>query len=176
MPIFIESFKRICKSTKSKFAQFVRTSYFRFFFFFNYSQRCAFDDGTAMTVVYKKCAPGLQTGQEVIIANDERTKRLLFHQRAKSKHGRKCVFPLEIFTENSSIEIRYDLIDAEISICSPSVLSLFADNFDFQTRDDFIRGLLINEEILASTIYVSELPNEQYAAKVKDWQMYRIVR
>lgn len=146
------------------------------FFFLNYSQRCAFDDGTAMTVVYKKCAPGLQTGQEVIIANDERTKRLLFHQRAKSKHGRKCVFPLEIFTENSSIEIRYDLIDAEISICSPSVLSLFADNFDFQTRDDFIRGLLINEEILASTIYVSELPNEQYAAKVKDWQMYRIVR
>lgn len=129
-----------------------------------------------MTVVYKNSAPGLQTGLEVIVANDERTKRLLFHQRAKSKNGRKCVFPLEIFTENSSIEIRHDLIDAEISICSPSVLSLFADNFDFQSRDDFIRGLLINEEILASTIYVSELPSEQYATKVKDWQMYRIAR
>ena len=103
-----------------------------------------------MTIVYKKRAPGLKTGQEVIIANDDRTKRLLFHQRAKSKHGQKCVF------ENSSIEIRHDLIDPEISICSPSVL--------------------LNEEILASTIYVSELPNEQYAAKVKDWQMYRIVR
>lgn len=129
-----------------------------------------------MTVVYKKSASGLQTGQEVIVANDERTKRLLFHQRAKFKHGRKCVFPLEIFTENSALDIRYDMTDPGIAICSPSVLSLFADNFDFQTRDDFIRGLLINEEILASTIYVSELPNEQYAAKVTDWQMYRIVR
>lgn len=144
--------------------------------FYHHRQRCAFDEGTAMTVVYKNSAPGLQTGLEVIVANDERTKRLLFHQRAKSKNGRKCVFPLEIFTENSSIEIRHDLIDAEISICSPSVLSLFADNFDFQSRDDFIRGLLINEEILASTIYVSELPSEQYATKVKDWQMYRIAR
>lgn len=129
-----------------------------------------------MTVVYKKSAPGVSTGQEVIIANDARTKRLLFHQRVKAKKGRKCVFPLEIFTEQGAVEIRHDLSDPEIAICSPSVLSLFADNFDFQTRDDFIRGLLINEEILASTIYVSELASEQYAAKVKDWQMYRIVR
>lgn len=129
-----------------------------------------------MTVVYKKSAPGISTGQEVIIANDARSKRLLFHQRVKAKKGRKCVFPLEIFTEHGEVEIRHDLSDPEIAICAPSVLSLFADNFDFQTRDDFIRGLLINEEILASTIYVSELGREQYAAKVKDWQMYRIVR
>lgn len=129
-----------------------------------------------MTVVYKKCAPGLSTGQEVIIANDARSKRLLFHQRVNAKRGRKCIFPLEIFTENSAVELRHDLVDPEIAICAPSVLSLFADNFDFLTRDDFIRGLLINEEILASTIYVSELESGQYAAKVKDWQMYRIVR
>lgn len=131
-----------------------------------------------MTVVYKKSSPGLKTGQEVIIANDARTKRLLFHQRVKtnSKASKSCVLPLEIFTENAVVDVRHDLNDPDIAICSPSVLSLFADNFDFETRDDFIRGLLINEEILASTIYVSELPNEQYAAKVKDWQMYRIVR
>lgn len=130
-----------------------------------------------MTVVFKKSPPGLYTGQEVIIANDARTKRLLFHQRVKSnkKSDRNCVFPLEIFTENTEVEIRHDLIDPDIAICAPSVLSLFADNFDFATRDDFVRGLLINEEILASTIYVSELPSEQYAAKVKDWLMYRIV-
>ncbi|XP_055303842.1 translation initiation factor eIF-2B subunit epsilon isoform X2 [Sitodiplosis mosellana] len=140
-------------------------------------KRCAFDEGTAMTVVFKKCVPGISTGQEVIIANDARTKRLLFHQRVRSnkKASRNCILPLEIFTENSDVELRHDLSDPDIAICAPSVLSLFADNFDFETRDDFIRGLLINEEILASTIYVSELPSEQYAAKVKDWQMYRIV-
>lgn len=130
-----------------------------------------------MTLVYKKTAPGLSTGQEVIIANDARTKRMLFHKRlATAKDARHCVLPLEIFTEHSEVEIRHDLSDPEIAICAPSVLSLFADNFDFETRDDFIRGLLINEEILASTIYFAELSNEQYAAKVKNWQMYRIVR
>lgn len=131
-----------------------------------------------MTIVVKKSAPGISTGQEVIIANDARTKRLLFHQRVKAnaKTSRNCILPLNIFTENGVVEIRHDLCDPEIAICSPSVLSLFADNFDFQTRDDFLRGLLINEEILASTIYVSELVSEEYAAKVKDWQTYRIVR
>lgn len=131
-----------------------------------------------MTVVFKKSAPGVSTGQEVIIANDALTKRLVFYQRVKAntKKARNCVFPLEIFMEHSAVEVRHDLFDPEIAICAPSVLSLFADNFDFETRDDFIRGLLINEEILASTIYVAELPNQQYAAKVKNWQMYRIVR
>lgn len=131
-----------------------------------------------MTIVFKKKAPGLTTGQEVVIANDSRTKRLLFHERIKAgaKPKRYCTLPLEIFTENSEVEVRHDLSDPEIAICAPSVLSLFADNFDFETKDDFIRGILINEEILASTIYVAELSNEQYAANVSDWQMYRYVR
>lgn len=77
---------------------------------------------------------------------------------------------------NSEVLLQHNLIDPQIAICAPSVLPLFADNFDFETRDDFIRGLLINEEILASTIYVSELPTEQYAAKVSNWQTYQNVR
>lgn len=127
-----------------------------------------------MTVVFKKSAPGLSTGQEVVIASDARTNRLLFHQRrSTAADDRYCTLPLEIFTDHSEVELRHDLSDPVIAICSPSVLSLFADNFDFESRDDFVRGLLINEEILASTIYVAELPEEQYALKVNNWQMYR---
>lgn len=130
-----------------------------------------------MTVIYKKSPPGLSTGQEVIIANDARTKRLLFHERVKQNQTKKkCILPLDIFNQNSEVQIRHDLSDPEIAICSPSTLSLFADNFDFETRDDFIRGLLINEEILSCTIYVSLLGDGEYAAKVKDWQMYQMVR
>ena len=32
-------------------------------------------------------------------------------------------------------------------MCSPQVLSLFTDNFDYQTRDDFVKGILTNEEV-----------------------------
>ena len=130
-----------------------------------------------MTVIYKKAAPGVCTGEQMIIVNDARTKRMLYHQRLQSRtpDQRYCTLPLEIFTEHSEVEIHNDLSDPQIAICAPSVLSLFADNFDFESRDDFIRGLLINEEILASTIYMAELPSEQYAAKVQNWQMYQIV-
>lgn len=62
-----------------------------------------------------------------------------------------------------------------MAIGSPSMLSLFSDNFDFETRDDFVRGILINEEILDSRIYVSLLPREQYARKVNNWLTYQIV-
>lgn len=133
-----------------------------------------------MTVVFKKKSPGIPVDDKVIIAVDSRTKRLLYHYRVPHhKHQRqitKCEIPLEIFTVNSEVEIRNDLIDPQIAICSPEVLSQFADNFDFATRDDFIRGLLINEEILESTIYFAELSSEQYAAQVRNWQMYQIVR
>jgi len=55
------------------------------------------------------------------------------------------------------------------------MLSLFSDNFDFQTRDDFVRGLLINEELLDSRIYVALLPAAQYAHKVNSWPAYQLV-
>lgn len=136
------------------------------------------DDGAAMTVIFKKKSPGSPFGEDIIVVTDARSNRLLFHQRIashKADEQRVCNMPLEIFIDHSETEVRDDLCDPQIAICSPSVLSLFADNFDFATRDDFIRGLLINEEILASTIYFAELPTEQYAARVRNWQMYQIV-
>lgn len=137
---------------------------------------CKLDKGAAMTVVFKKTSPGHRTGNEVIIATDKDTNRLLFHQRLNPQQKeRNFELPLEIFLVNSEVAVRHDLVDPQIAICSPAALPLFADNFDFATRDDFVRGLLINEEILASTIYFSELPAEQYAARVSDWQSYQLV-
>lgn len=33
-------------------------------------------------------------------------------------------------------------------LASFQVAELFTDNFDYQTRDDFVRGILVNEEVL----------------------------
>lgn len=43
--------------------------------------------------------------------------------------------------------VRHDLIDTHICVCTPRVVELFVDNFDYKTKNDFIRGLLINEEV-----------------------------
>ncbi|KAJ6648763.1 Translation initiation factor eIF-2B subunit epsilon [Pseudolycoriella hygida] len=137
---------------------------------------CKFDKGAAMTVIYKKAGTEYRTGNEVVIAMDKDSNRLLFHQRLNPvQKERHFSIPLDIFLVNSDVIIRHDLIDPQIAICAPSVLPLFADNFDFESRDDFVRGLLINEEILASSIYVAELESEEYAARVHNWQTYQMV-
>lgn len=105
-----------------------------------------------------------------------RSKRLHFHERlyANGCKESKLQIPLEIFIQNSEIALLHGLIDPQVTIGSPSMLSLFSDNFDFETRDDFIKGLLINEEILDSRIYVSLLPSGQYARRVNNWHSYQI--
>lgn len=143
--------------------------------FFN-RQNSQFDKGTAMTVVYKQTSTEAREHQDLVIGVDKDSNRLLFHKRI-SKHvkGDKITIPLEIFLANPEVVLHSDILDPQIAICGPSALPLFSDNFDFATRDDFIRGLLINEEILASTIYVSFLPIQQYAAKIYNWRSYQII-
>ena len=81
------------------------------------------------------------------------------------------VFLQEIFKENAEVDLRYDLIDSHISICSPNVLPLFSDNFDYQTWDHFVRGILINDEIMGNSIYLHQL-QESYGAEVSNIHMY----
>lgn len=52
-----------------------------------------------------------------------------------------------MLTVNSELEIRYDLLDSHIAICSPVVPQIFTDNFDYLTRDDFVKGLFVDEEV-----------------------------
>ena len=77
--------------------------------------------------------------------------------------------------ENSSVDLRYDLVDTHISICSQTVLPLFSDNFDYQSWGDFVKGILISEEILDNTIYCHQLEGS-YAAQVSNVQMYDSIR
>lgn len=45
-------------------------------------------------------------------------------------------------------QVRTDLIDTNISICSPEVLLMFSDNFDYQSlKRDFVAGTLSEEEL-----------------------------
>lgn len=78
--------------------------------------------------------------------------------------------------EHSSVTILHNVRDTHIAICSPSVLPLFSDNFDYQTKDDFVRGLLMNEEILGSTVYCTILKGNGYGGAVSNWGMFQMLR
>lgn len=138
-----------------------------------HKENCKRDKDTAMTVVYKKISPGQRTGNEILIATDKSTSRLLYYQRLHPTiKENKFKFPIDIFLNNQEVELHHDLMDPQISICSITALPLFSDNFDYETRDQFIRGLVMGQELEIGSIYVAQLSNEQYAAKVSDWMAY----
>ena len=53
----------------------------------------------------------------------------------------------ELLEGHPSIDLHYDLVDCQISICSPHVPQLFTDEFDYLTRDHFVKGILEHEEV-----------------------------
>uniref|UniRef100_A0A1I7X9W7 Translation initiation factor eIF2B subunit epsilon n=1 Tax=Heterorhabditis bacteriophora TaxID=37862 RepID=A0A1I7X9W7_HETBA len=66
----------------------------------------------------------------------------------------------------SDVVIRRDVVDSGIALCSLNISAQFSDNFDFQNRDDVIREILVNEEILMQNIHISVLPETEAAVSV----------
>ncbi|KAI2635749.1 nucleotide-diphospho-sugar transferase [Hypomontagnella submonticulosa] len=77
--------------------------------------------------------------------------------------------------ENREAEARTDLIDAEIDICTPDVLALWSESFDYELpRANFLHGVLKDWELNGKMIH-TEIVNEGYSARVRNLQMYDAV-
>ncbi len=133
------------------------------------------DKMSVMTCIYKRARPGHPTRSiedDILIARNSSDGRLLYCSKPS---GKKTVsIPLSVIEENPELELHYDILDCDVSICAPSVPPLFSDNFDYQTRHHFIRGILNNEEITGNRIY-SHFISDQYAARVSNLCTYDAV-
>jgi translation initiation factor eIF-2B subunit epsilon len=70
------------------------------------------------------------------------------------------------------LDIRQDLIDCRIDICTPDVLSLWSDNFDNQApRRDFLFGVLKDYELNGKTVHTYVM-QDHYAARIADLPTY----
>ncbi|KAK3597090.1 hypothetical protein CHS0354_021193 [Potamilus streckersoni] len=130
------------------------------------------DKSSIMTQVFTKAPPTHASRcreDDLVVAIDSKTSQIIHYQKVDP--DKNLEFPVEILTEHKEVQIRYDLLDCQISVCSPQVLSLFTDNFDYQSRDDFIKGILTNEEIMGNTIYI-RIITEKYAARISNLQLY----
>lgn len=144
-----------------------------------HKQTCKKDKGAAMTLVYKEVAwdhPLISNDESLLLAADGKSNKILLHQKYKPRSNETTFsLPLECVLNHSEVLLHHNLVDADIAMCSPSVPPLFSDNFDFQTKKDFIHGILINEDILASSLYYTLLKGNQYAASVTNWKTYQTV-
>ncbi|KAK4782643.1 hypothetical protein SAY86_007017 [Trapa natans] len=135
------------------------------------------DSNAVMTMVIKrsKLSPVTQQSRlgtdELFMAIDPDTKQLLFYE--ENTYHLKGTLSLDktLLIDNPSITLHNDMQDCFIDICSPEVLSLFTDNFDYQhLRRHFVKGLLV-DDIMGYKIYTHEI-HSSYAARVDNYRSY----
>ncbi|KAB8079400.1 nucleotide-diphospho-sugar transferase [Aspergillus leporis] len=81
----------------------------------------------------------------------------------------------EIILTHPELDIRQDLIDCNIDICTPDVLSLWSDSFDYQApRTQFLFGVLKDYELNGKTIH-THIIKDHYAARVRNLKAYDAV-
>lgn len=142
----------------------------------NHRSKLERDKGATMTMVVRNVGSTTESSlkrETCLVVSDKSTKKILHYSKLRNESDRKVKLELSWFLDHNEIEINTCFLDTHVYLCSPSVLPLFSDNFDFQTMEDFIRGVLMNEEILNSRIYWQQLKPEDYSLPVVSWNAYR---
>ncbi|KAF9436032.1 hypothetical protein BGZ76_004990 [Entomortierella beljakovae] len=136
------------------------------------------DKSAIMTLVLKKASPHHRSrslGDDSVFVLDQSSKECLHYEPVNafknSRRERRMVMNMEIFDKHPEVQIRNDLIDCQVDICSVEVPALFTENFDYQDiRADFVHGILTSD-LLGKTIHFHEV-SDVYAARVRSTQMY----
>ncbi|OCH95024.1 nucleotide-diphospho-sugar transferase [Obba rivulosa] len=133
---------------------------------------------TIMTMVVKESGARHRTrsrGDSAVFVLDSQTSECLHYEPVTGYPPTTLArIPREILAEHPEVELRYDLIDCSIDVCSVEVPSLFQDNFDYaDLRRDFVYGVLTSD-LLMKNIYCYVL-KEGYAARVADARSYDAV-
>ncbi|KAL4068016.1 nucleotide-diphospho-sugar transferase [Scleroderma yunnanense] len=128
-----------------------------------------------MTMVVKESGVRHRTrskGESAVFVIDPKTSECLHYEAVMGYPPKKYAsIPREILKEHPEVEIRNDLIDCGIDVCSVEVPSLFQDNFDYgDIRRDFVHGVLTSD-LLMKNIHCY-IANDGYAARVKDTKSY----
>ncbi|EIN07464.1 nucleotide-diphospho-sugar transferase [Punctularia strigosozonata HHB-11173 SS5] len=128
-----------------------------------------------MTMVVKESGAKHRTrsrGDASVFVIDSQTSECLHYEPVTGYPPKQsAAIPREILSEHPEVDIRNDLIDCSIDVCSVEVPSLFQDNFDYQDiRRDFVHGVLTSDLLMKNIYcYVAEVG---YAARVKDTRSY----
>ncbi|KAF7086826.1 hypothetical protein CFC21_090086 [Triticum aestivum] len=138
------------------------------------------DPLAVMTMIIKHSKPSILTHQtrlgndEIVMAIAPETKELLYYED-KADNSHLCVtIDKDILANNPTLQLHNNMEDCYIDICSPEVLSLFTDNFDYQhLRRHFVKGLLV-DDIMGYKIYTHEI-RSSYAARIDNFRSYDAV-
>lgn len=109
-----------------------------------------------------------------IFVVDTKTQRCLHYDEMSPLQSDRYMTldPAVVSELSTEFEIRCDLIDPQIDICTPDVLALWSDSFDYELpRRHFLHGVLKDWELNGKKIF-TEIVEEGYAARASNLQMY----
>ncbi|KAJ9050658.1 translation initiation factor eIF-2B epsilon subunit, GEF [Entomophthora muscae] len=106
------------------------------------------------------------------------TKECIYYElQDKYPAPSELVIPADALAKLPSrgeFEVRQDLLDCYIDICSVEVPALFTENFDYQhIRKDFVQGVLTSD-LLGKSIHCHIL-DDAYAARASGPKMYDMI-
>jgi translation initiation factor eIF-2B subunit epsilon len=130
------------------------------------------DKSNIMTLVFMPVKPNHPTRQhtdDLVVAMDLGSHRLLgFDNNATNG---TFSLGLNLLKEHAQLELRYDLLDCNIDVCSREVLIHFSDNYDYaDIRKDYVHNEVQNQE-MGFKFHGYVIENE-YAARVQDLRTY----
>ncbi|KAF4512068.1 hypothetical protein G6O67_001250 [Ophiocordyceps sinensis] len=131
-----------------------------------------------MTTVLRSGGPHCHrtktNGITPVFVVDVHTQRVLHYDEMTPLQSNRYVALDPAITDELSteFEVRSDLIDAQVDICTPEVLALWSESFDYELpRRNFLHGVLKDWELNGKMIY-ADIVDEGYAARASNLQMY----
>ncbi|XP_033216644.1 translation initiation factor eIF-2B subunit epsilon-like [Belonocnema kinseyi] len=101
----------------------------------SHQSRAKKDSGTSMTLLLSNFG-NLQNSclseETCLTVSDSVDNKVLFFKKVGGE--KKLKMELQWFLDHEDIRINSGLLDSHVYLCSPTVLPLFSDNFDFQTN------------------------------------------
>lgn len=128
-----------------------------------------------MTMVMKQAAPRHRTrghDDRSIVLMDSDSKQLLMYDN--DTESSRAEIDVTLLSEHPTLDLRHDLMDTHIYICSLDVLALLNENFDWQDlRQNLVKGIL-EDAILGNKVFAHTISGE-YAARVQDPKSYHAI-
>lgn len=131
------------------------------------------DKNAIMTMVLREADKKHQQGggRDVFVIDPTKDRCVHYEAMGPGSSGRLNIDP-DLLAQHEELEIRTDLLDTGIDICTPDVLALWSDNFDFQVpRKGFLYSVLKDYELNGKTIHV-HVEREKYAQRAKTLRAY----
>lgn len=108
----------------------------------------------------------------VFVVDSDTGRCLQYDEIHPLQKGDNFLVDPSVFQECPDFAVRADLLDCGIDICTPEVLALWSESFDYELpRRNFLHGVLKDFELNGKMIY-TEVIDGGYAARANNLAMY----